>query len=340
MDTLGLDLAKDSFTACLLDEHGTPVGKVETFLSSAAGLRKLVKWLPRPAQTRAVFESTGVYGKPVIHGLRGVLASLHQLNPRIVKRFATSMTQTKTDHADALAIAEVGRMLALSKPKVLDNAVVVFEESREDLCLWTAEYHRLRVDAVRIKCRMDAVGHNPAPAAKHIVKLHRAELRSLLKRTKAVALKMTAAFEACDKPMMDLLLSIPGIGPVASSAIAAKVASIDRFDSADALKGYLGLYPRRKQSGKSEAPARMANHGPALIRDALWNCAKSAARHNPICKALFDRLRAKGVHAAACYGAVARQLVQIIYGVLKHKHPFDPSRHPSSFSPNSSSLPA
>ena len=66
----------------------------------------------------------------------------------------------------------------------------------------------------------------------------------------------------------------------------------------------------------------MANHGPALIRDALWNCAKVAARFNPPCKALYERLRAKGKHAAACFGAVARKLVQIIYGVLKSKRSF------------------
>jgi transposase len=327
MYTLGMDLAKDSFTACLLDEAGGQIGKVESSASSAAGLRKLVKWLPDAPATRAVFESTGVYGKPIIHGLHGLLASLHQLNPRTVKRFATSMTQTKTDHADAAAIARVGHMLALSQPGVLDHAAVVFAQPREDLCLWTAEYHRLRVDAVRLKCRMDGLKHNPAPAATEILDLHRAQLKSLLQRTKLVAAKMAQAFSVCDEGTMNLLQSIPGIGPVASSAIAAKVPCIDRFRSADALKGFLGMYPRRTQSGRSEGPSRMAHHGPALVRGVLWNCAKSAARYNPACKALFLRLRAKGLHAASCYGAVVRQLVQIIYGVLKHKKPFDPTRH-------------
>lgn len=322
MYTLGLDLAKEDFTARLLDPSGATVGKIETFESSAAGLRRLIKWLPDPVQTRVIFESTGVYGKPVIEGLGGLVASLHQLNPRTVKRFATTMTQTKTDHADAHAIAEVGHMLAVSKPRTLEDARVFFDNGREDLALWASEYHRLRVDAVRIKCRLDAIKYNPAKAAKEIAKRYRAELRGLLVRIKQVAHRMAEAFAICDKPMMELLQSIPGIGPIASAAIAAKVISIDRFESADALKGYFGLYPRRNQSGKNESKARMATHGPSLVRHVLWNCAKVASRYNAPCKALFERLRAQGDHPASCYGAVARKLVQIIFGVLKNQTRF------------------
>jgi len=82
------------------------------------------------------------------------------------------------------------------------------------------------------------------------------------------------------------------------------------------------MYPRRRQSGKREARSHMATHGNKLMRHMLWNAAKSAARHNPVCKELFDRLVAKGKTEPAAYGAVARKLVQSIYGVLKNKTMF------------------
>ena len=63
----------------------------------------------------------------------------------------------------------------------------------------------------------------------------------------------------------------------------------------------------------------MATHGNKLMRHMLWNAAKSAARHNPVCKEPFDHLVARGLTEPAAYGAVARKLVQIIYGVLKKK---------------------
>ncbi|MCC6428810.1 MAG: hypothetical protein IT435_18555 [Phycisphaerales bacterium] len=67
---------------------------------------------------------------------------------------------------------------------------------------------------------------------------------------------------------------------------------------------------------------RSATHGCKLVCHMLWNCAKVAARFNPDCKSLFDRLKAKGKHAAACYGDVARKLLHLVFGVLKHQQPY------------------
>jgi hypothetical protein len=63
----------------------------------------------------------------------------------------------------------------------------------------------------------------------------------------------------------------------------------------------------------------MAKHGNKLIRHLLWNCAKSAAKWNPQCHALYPRLLAKGQNEPQAWGAVMRKLVQIIYGVLKNR---------------------
>src|SRR3972149_6821630 len=106
------------------------------------------------------------------------------------------------------------------------------------------------------------------------------------------------------------LMSIAGVGPLTTATALVSIQNINRFSSADSLKAYWGVYPRRRPSGKCEGRSRMANHGNKLIRHMLWNAAKSAARHNPICRALFERLIAKGKSAPAAYGAVARKLVQ------------------------------
>lgn len=320
--TLGIDLAKDTLVAQLLDNRGGEVGPPTDFETSPAGLRKLLRWLPDPAATRVVFESTGVYGKTLIRALDGVVASLHQLNPRIVKRRATSSVQTKTDQADARAIARVGHDLALTDPRVLENARVRFDPGMEDLALWLAEFHRLSTNGAALKTQIQTVEHNPAPAAKALLTRLRRELRQAEDRKAQVGELMDHAARAARARDAELLRTIPGIGPVASAALISKVGDVRRFESADALKGFLGVYPRRIQSGKHEAPSRMATHGPALVRHVLWNCAKVAARFNPICKDLFERLLARGKHAASAYGAVARQLVQIVYGVLKHQRPF------------------
>lgn len=322
--TLGLDLAKDSLVACLLDADGREVKPLADFDTSAAGLRRLIRWLVDPGATRVVFESTGVYGKRVISALDGAAVSLHQLNPRIVKHRTASAVQTKTDQADARAIARAGHDLALTDPRVLEHARVRFDPAVENLALWLGEHHRLTMHIASLRVQIQSLGYHTAPATKALLARRRRELKETRRRKAEAAALMDQAALAADPERLALLRTIPGIGHVAAAAVLCKVGDGRRFESADALKGYLGLYPRRVQSGKHEARARMATHGPALIRHVLWNCAKVAARFNPDCKSLFDRLRAKGKHAASCYGAVARKLVQIVYGVLKNQRPFTP----------------
>lgn len=320
--TLGIDLAKDALVACLLDEHGDEIRPPAPFDMNPAGLRRLLAWLPHPAATRVVFESTGVYGKRLIRALDGAVASLHQLNPRIVKRRASSVVQTKTDHADARAIARVGRDLSLTDPAALRHARVRFDPAVEDLALWITEFHRLSANAATLRTQIKAAEHNPAPAARVLLKRLRAELAQALRRKRDVARLMDRAADEADAESAGLIASIPGIGRASAATLLARIGDIRRFGSPDALKAYLGVYPRRNQSGGHEAPSRMATHGCKVVRHMLWNCAKVAARHNPVCKALFERLRAKGKHAAACYGAVARKLLHLVYGVLIHRRPF------------------
>lgn len=320
--TLGIDLAKDSLVACLLDANGRELRAPTLFELTPAGLRKLLAWVQDPAATRVVFESTGVYGKRLISALDGAVASLHQLNPKIVRRRSSSSIQTKTDHADARAIAKVGHDLALTDPIVLEHARVRFDPNFEDLSLWLGEFHRLSMNAATLKTQIKSLQHHTAPAAKTLLKRLARELDQADRRKKEVAALMDKAATKADASSVELLISIPGIGHATAATLLARIVSIRRFESADALKGYLGLYPRRFQSGKHEGPARMATHGCKLVRHMLWNCAKIAARRNPDCNALFDRLRAKGKHPAACYGAVARKLVHIVFGVLTRQQPF------------------
>jgi transposase len=269
-----------------------------------------------------VFESTGVYAKRLIQALDGVVASLHQLNPRIIKRRASSAIQTKTDHADARLIAKVGHDLALTDPAVLEHASVRFDPAFEDLSLWTREFHRLGKLQATLKTQIEDLEHHTAPAAKILLRRLRRELTQLQKRCDEVAAIMDQAADAADAESVDLVASITGIGRATAAVLVARIGDIRRFDSADALKGYFGLYPRRVQSGRREGRTRMARHGCKLVRHMLWNCAKSAARFNPVCVALYERLKSKGATAPACYGAVARKLLHLVYGVLKHRTPF------------------
>lgn len=63
-----------------------------------------------------------------------------------------------------------------------------------------------------------------------------------LNAASTVADERVAALEATD-PMVALLMTAPGIGPVTASAVVATLDDITRFRSAHACEAYLGLVP-------------------------------------------------------------------------------------------------
>jgi len=321
---LGLDLAKDTFVALLIDERGT-VLQQRSFPNSAAGFDELLDWLPNSQQTLALCEPTGVYGKRLQHALASRLGSLHELNAQTLRRFSFSQVQTKTDQADALSIAQAARMLFLSRPEILEKSRVQPNLTREDLALWLNECDRLRDAIARLRNQIAGLEHSPAPTAGEVKQRRHQELQRLLLERKEVIRKIQELYRQLNDQDAACIDSIPGVGPLTTAAALVAIRDIRRFDSADALKAYLGTYPARRQSGLRERPAHVARHGNRLLRHMLWNAARAAVWHqhpqNPFRK-LFDHLRAKGKTYGQAIGAVVRKLVQVIYGVLKTKTHF------------------
>jgi transposase len=321
---LGLDVAKESFAAALLDEAGQVVSTA-SFANHLDGFSELLAWLPAPAQTIGVCEPTGVYNQHLKQTLATALESLHEINSQTLKQYAFSQVRTKTDQADALAIADAARTLFLSKPETLAKSRISWSAERENLALWLTEYDRLRKAIATLRQQIGDLDHHAAPDAKKVQRRRQQELQRHLAQHKQVQRQIELAYQKLDDDQARLIDSIPGIGPLSTAATLVVVRDVKRFRSADALKAYLGIYPRRNQSGNRERRSHLAHHGNKLMRHVLWNAAKAAVivKHpdNPFRK-LFDRLLAKGRTYNHAIGAVCRKLVQVIYGVLKSQTPF------------------
>jgi transposase len=322
---LGLDVAKDSFMAVLLDEDGQVVQGAAQFANNTDGFAELVEWLPDRMTTIGMCEPTGVYNQHLKHALASQLASLHELNAQTLRRSSFSQVRTKTDQADALMIAEATRMLYLGKREKLEKCRVSPSPQRENLTLWLSEYDRLRRAIAMLRQQIGQLDHHAARDARKVQRRREQELRRLCHQQAEVTEQIEQAYQQLDDAQARLIDSIPGLGTIATATTLVVVRDLERFRSADALKAYLGIYPRRNQSGLREKPAHMAHHGNALMRHVLWNAARAAVRvkhpANPF-RELHDRLRKKGKGYAYAIGAVCRKLVQVIYGVLKSQTPF------------------
>lgn len=131
----------------------------------------------------------------------------------------------------------------------------------------------------------------------------------------------------------DLLMTIPGVGPVLAAVIIAEIGSIDRFipsagdtaksDGIHRLLAFAGLDPRVRESGQWTGKVRMSKRGSRALRTAIWRAAFIACKHDAF-QEIYERHRkTMKQHQKIALSHVARKIVQAIYGVLRYQKQFD-----------------
>ena len=319
---VGIDVSKETLDIACVDAQGQPVAAVPARVANTLeGVQSLLQALTRPQQTVVLYEATGVYGKKLSWVLPEHVGLVCEMNPKIVKNAKLTMSQTKTDPVDARRIAGIARHLYLSEAQVLTR-FAINQATDPELAVWIGEYHRLHKAIACLLQQIDAIRQLPSPAAQQVVERMNNELVQLRAAQKQVARTIE---ELAHSQPVQWVASIKGIGIVTAATVVNRIGSIHRFATADQLKAYLGIYPCKRQSGKYKGFVKLAQHGDRLIRHQLFNCAKAAARFNPACRDLYERLIDAGHPPLFAWIAVMRKLVQIIYGVLKNQTPWDPN---------------
>ena len=103
---------------------------------------------------------------------------------------------------------------------------------------------------------------------------------------------------------------------------------------AEKLVAAVGLDAQVKQSGRSAGRAHMSKRGNRYVRRAVMLAARSAARTDAQCQAIYDAQRAKGKPYLVALSHVAHQLLHIAYSVLLHAKPYElPARYAAVHEP-------
>jgi transposase len=118
-----------------------------------------------------------------------------------------------------------------------------------------------------------------------------------------------------------VLLSIPGFGPVYAGGILSEIGDIHVFHSDDALAKYAGITWRTKQSGPYQADiTRMTKTGNKYLRYYLIEAANSIRKKNPEYKSYYKR-KYNETHTHQHKRALAltsRKLVRLVFSLLKN----------------------
>lgn len=103
--------------------------------------------------------------------------------------------------------------------------------------------------------------------------------RSLLQVTDEIAAFDQALMETARKdPVADLLMDMPGIGPITATALRASVPEPERFATARGFTAWLGLVPRQLSTGGKTRLGRITKAGDRYLRRLLVQGAMSKLR--------------------------------------------------------------
>src|SRR5438477_8712354 len=124
-----------------------------------------------------------------------------------------------------------------------------------------------------------------------------------------------------------LIETIPGFGPVnAAKTLAWLPTEILHSGSnrkvAARLQAFMGNEPRLRQSGQWKGHTKMSKRGVAMLRTAFFQCAFSAAQHDPELRAYYQRKRAQNKKHEVALSHLMRILTRRLVAVLRSGKPY------------------
>ncbi len=121
---------------------------------------------------------------------------------------------------------------------------------------------------------------------------------------------------------VQLLRTVPGVGPRTAEAIAAHLHSAGRFGGGKQVSAYVGLVPRQYQSGELDRRGRITRRGPALLRKLLVECAWVMPRYDRWARAVYQRLSRGRARKKQAIVALARKLLVRCWAMLRDRAPW------------------
>jgi len=318
MNLAGIDVANETF-----DIQRRCAEKIthRTFSNTKSGHQQAIAWLQRGCrQVRVCLEATGIYHLQLALALnRAPGIELMVLNPKAARRFAEAqMVRGKTDKVDALVLLHYLECMPFKPWSAPSHHRLELQSMAHRLAQLTKEQTRERS---RLHAAERAGAHTRV--AQHDTRVHirYLERRYQLLETKAIELMKQYASMAEDLALVD---TVPGFAETAAMQVLAEVGVLPDDLQPQQWVAQAGLDPKPDESGTSvHSPRHISKQGNAKLRAALFFPSMSACRCDPNVRAFYEKLLARGKTKRAAQTAVMRKLLHSIWGILKHRQPWD-----------------
>ncbi len=217
----------------------------------------------------------------------------------------------KTDPIDANIIRQFGENIEVHLAKPLTEREKQFRAiSRRRVQVITMinqEENR------KILCRDKASGE----FIDESIKMLKKQLKSL-----DALLKKYIAELSKDNPSVQIIASVPGVGPVTTATLCTELPELGKTARGKIAK-LVGVAPLAKQSGETDGKRRTRG-GRVVVRRALYMAALVATKRNPVIAKFYQRLLQRGKPKKLALIACMRKLLLILHDMVRNGQMWDP----------------
>jgi transposase len=340
--TIGLDLGDKKHAICVLNADGEIIDE-RTITNHRESLRRLSQKYPGAR----IAHEVGTHSPWISRILSDLGHEVFVANPRKVR--AIYANDRKSDKNDARMLARFARM----DPKLLYPIQHGTEESQRDLLRMKMRDTLVRqrvcvMHSVRFTLKSLGITLPKVPSSDYFARRCRSFLEArdmallemlepMLQSLDVLSAKIKELDRAIDKlceekyPVTQRLRQIHGIGPVTALNFVLVIGDPERFESPRDVGAYLGLVPRRDQSGGLDKRLRISKAGDGYLRQLLVGSAQYIlGPFGKDCDLRRHGLMLAGRGGKSCKNqavvAIARKLAVLLLVLWKHERDYEPLR--------------
>lgn len=339
---VGLDISDEFSYVCLLNHASGEVEEETRLRTTPAGLQR---YFSQRERTRIALEA-GTHSPWISRQLKALGHEVLVANARHLKLVYAN--NRKSDRLDAENLARLARL----DPHLLKPVTHRSEQAQADLAV-------IRARSALVAARTQLINHVRGTVKSLGERLPRCSsdsfstsVKDLLPDVLKPALEpllqaittLNAQIQALERqihalnqtyPDAKLLRQVPGVGPVTALAFLLTLEDKHRFRKSRSVGAFLGLVPRRAQSGKQDPPRGISKQGDVMLRTLLMQCAQHILRTSTPdsdLKRFGQRLLAK--HSKGARGravtALARKLAVLLHRLWVTGEAYQPFRNTTS----------
>lgn len=299
---IGIDISKRVF-----DVWSNDFGHKQ-FNNTVDGFEKFSYWLC--SESWCVMEYTGSYYQQLAIYLYENGVSVSVVNPLVVKRYCQmKMQHSKTDRIDAKMLASYANEQGVTEWVPSPGYIVACKDMHTTITLYFRQSTALKNKLISLQ--------DKGVKGKLLTSVKR-QIRNIQKEIKLLEQEIEALVCAEQQELLTNLKTIPGIGKKTAIMLIVTTNCFRSFDNAGQVSAFFGLSPVETSSGTSiRGRSRISKRGNPVIRNYLFMCSFTASHKNPQCKALYDRIVAKGKSKKLALIAVTNKLLKQAFAIAK-----------------------